>query len=156
MGKVKSITFETVKFIPDGEKKAEKFSPNQIKEAFKIDMGIYKAIIFPDDDIPCFLRVLEDGKIKLYEYFLKPPPMISPTGFSNGGSVMRWFIQKENSGLLEIKTNGSLSDRNKKKDTFLQLIADNSHLTERYHTNRKLNYELIRSLVVEYNKKAAE
>ena len=32
MGKVKSITFETVKFIPDGEKKAEKFSPNQIKE----------------------------------------------------------------------------------------------------------------------------
>lgn len=165
MGEVKNYNLKQVKFVPAGEKKAKKYNTEQVNELYKAGHGTFRALSLKEDKKRVFLHVLEDGKIKLYEFLVKGyvqgAPMYNGLGFSNMGAGysyknQRWYAQKEGSKLVDVKSNGIWGSRKDRKDAFSNLIADNPQVTKRYLEKDKFTFDFVMSLVVEYNKKAAE
>ena len=161
MDEVESYTVSKVKFIPVGEKKAQKYDAEQVNELYKAGHGTFRAILLNNDTRRTFLHVLEDGKIKLYEYMVsgrvQGAPMYNGSGFSGIGggysyTKQRWYAQKDGAELVEVKSNGIWGSRKGRKDAFSMLIADNNHVTQRYKNEDKFTFDFVRSLVVEYNK----
>jgi hypothetical protein len=160
MGEVKNHNVDKVKFLPAGEKKAQKFKPEDIKEAFKAGHGIFQSQNLPNGKGRFFVQLLEDGKIKLYEFFKNgytttygAPVAYGGTGtFSYGNNPTRyWYANKEGGDLVEVKSNQIWGSRKNRKDNFSALINDNQHVADRYQTEDKFTFDFIRSLIVEYN-----
>lgn len=160
MGEVKNHNVDKVKFIAVGEKKADKYKPEDIKEAYKAGHGVFRSLILPGDKSASFLQLLEDGKIKLYEFFKNgytttygAPVSYGGTGTYMGRSTPTryWYAQKEGGELVEIKSNQIWGSRKGRKDNFSKLINDNQHILDRYQTADKFTFDFIRSLIVEYN-----
>lgn len=158
MGEVKSNNYNKVKFIPDGEKKVQKFNPKQLKESYKAGEGVFRSVVRSKGEAPLFLKVLEDGRVKLYEYFRQSAGGYTggaaggAGGYFVGGSTQkRWYAQKDEGVLVDIKSNGIWGSRKDRKDNFLNLVTDNAHVTERYKKVDKFNFDFVRSLIVEYN-----
>lgn len=160
LGEVKSQNVDKVKFIPANEKKVQKFNAQQIKEAYKSGHGIFRSVAVAEGKKPSFLRVLEDGEIKLYEYF-KSSTMYSgvPAGGYGGGGFgatynstkKRWYAQKDNGEVVEVKSNGIWGSRKNRKDNFFNMIKDNAHVAERYEQADKFSFDFVQSLIEEYN-----
>lgn len=162
MGEVRNYQVKRVRFKPVGEKKAKTYNPDKVNEFYKAGHGTFRAITLNNDKRPTFLHVLEDGKIKLYEYLVSGRTYGGPTyyggnmsGFSNGYSYskQRWYAQKDGSELAEVKSNSIWGSRKNRKDAFSNLIGDNDHVLQRYKDEDKFTFDFIRSLVVEYNSK---
>lgn len=163
MGEVKSHSVDKVKFIPVGEKKVQKFNAQQIKEAYQAGHGIFRSVITANDKKPSFLQVLEDGKIKLYEYYKGTMMYGAPAyggGMAGGGmgfgtvynnTKKRWYAQKDGGEVVEVKSNGIWGSRKDRKDNFLNMIKDNAHVTGRYEKADKFSFDFVQSLIVEYN-----
>lgn len=158
MGEVKSHNVDKVKFIPAGEKKVQKFNAEQLKEVYQAGHGVYRSIVREEGGSPSFLQVLEDGKIKLYEYYQAGSTMYSAPmagggmGFVGGsGPKKRWYAQKDGGAVADIKSNGIWGSRKDRKDNFLNMIKDNPHVAERYAKADKFSFDFVRSLIVEYN-----
>ncbi len=163
MGEVKSHTVDKVKFLPAGQKKSAKYKPSEIKEAYKAGHGVFRSILVPKRKKPCFLQVLEDGKIKLYEYYkvsynyygMYGSSMSVGPGLGYGGGYnstkKTWYAQKDGGELVDIKTNQIWGSRKARKEGFLNLVNDNKHVADRYAAEDKFNFDFVRSLIVEYN-----
>lgn len=163
MGEVKSHSVDKVKFIPVGVKKAQKFNAQQIKEAYQAGHGVFRSVAVSDGKKPCFLQVLEDGEIKLYEYNKGTTMYNAPVyggGMAGGGmgfgtvynnTKKRWYAQKDGSAIVEVKSNGIWGSRKDRKDNFLNMIKDNVHVKERYEKADKFSFDFVQSLIVEYN-----
>jgi hypothetical protein len=155
MGEVKSLNFNKVKFIPDGEKKVQKFNARQIKEAYKSGKPKVRSIEMAIGERPLFLDVLEDGKIKLYEYFRSSPGYagggVGGFGGSAGSNSKKWYAQKGEEKIIELKTNGIWGSRKARRDSFFNMIKDIDKVKERYEKVDKFNFDLVRSLIEEYN-----
>lgn len=159
MGEVKSHNVDKVKFIPANEKKAQKFNAEQLKEAYKAGHGVFRSVAAAEGKKPSFMQVLEDGKIKLYEYFKTSTMYGAPAGgFGNGaiGSTYnstkkRWYAQKDGGEVVEVKSNGIWGSRKNRKDNFFNMIKDNVHVAERYENADKFSFDFVQSLIEEYN-----
>ncbi|HMI03900.1 MAG TPA: hypothetical protein VK541_15550 [Pedobacter sp.] len=55
MGEVKSHNVDKVKFTAAGEKKVQRFNPEDIKEAYKAGHGIFCSMILPGDKSSSFV-----------------------------------------------------------------------------------------------------
>lgn len=161
MGEVKNHNVDKVKFVPAGEKKSLKFKPEDIKEAFKAGHGIFQSQNLPNGKGLSFLQFLENGNIKLYEFFKNgytsaygaPIFYGAPGTFMTGRSnpTRYWYARKEGGELVEIKSNQIWGSRKNRKDNFLDLIKDNQHVADRYQNEDKFTFDFVRSLIVEYN-----
>nr|WP_162989011.1 hypothetical protein [Pedobacter schmidteae] len=158
MGEIKSHGLSKVKFIPAGEKKAQKFRPEQLKEAYQAGHGVRRSIVREKGGKASFLEVLEDGKVKLYEYYQQGRTMYGPPtagggmGFVGGSApTKKWYAQKDDGIIVEVKSNGIWGSRKGRKDNFLSLIQDNAQVVSRYEKEDKFSFDFVRSLIVEYN-----
>lgn len=160
MGEVQSQTTSKVKFKAVGEKKSKKFKSADIKEGYKAGYGVFRSIVYAAGKKPAFLLVLEDGKIKLYEYYESSTSYYAsgPYGAGNGtfgrtyNNVNKtWYAQKDGNEIAQVKTNQIWGSRKTRKDRFFNLIEDNAHVAERYQNEDKFSFDFIRSLVIEYN-----
>ncbi|TKC06962.1 hypothetical protein [Pedobacter frigoris] len=158
MGEVKKYNVKSLKFVPAGQKKAVKYNPEQVNEFYKAGDGTFRSIALNTNNRP-FLHVLEDGKIKLYEYLVNGqtgPTFNGTGGFMSPGysySKQRWYAQKNGGDLVEVKSNGIWGSRKDRKNAFSDLISDNEHVLQRYKNEDKFTFDFVRSLVVEYNGK---
>jgi hypothetical protein len=166
MGEVKNHNVDKVKFVPAGEKKSKKFKPEDIKEAFKAGHGIFQSHNLPNGKGPSFLQLLENGNIKLYEFFKNGYTSAygAPVSYGASGTFMiaksnptrYWYARKEGGELVEIKSNQIWGSRKNRKDNFSELIKDNPHVADRYQTEDKFTFDFVRSLIVEYNSTQAK
>lgn len=161
MGEVKSHNVSKVKFIPAGEKKVQKFNASQIKEAYQAGHGVFRSIVTAEGKKPAFLQVLEDGKIKLYEYYegtmMYSAPMSGAAGgFAYNNIKKRWYAQKDAEEIVEVKSNGIWGSRKDRKDNFLNMVKDNTHVATRYEKADKFSFDFVRSLISEYNELIAK
>jgi len=160
MGEVKTHNVDKVKFKAVGEEKMKKYKPKEIKEAYKAGHGVFRSVYLPKNQSQSFLQVLEDGKIKLYEYYKSSGTMYGMTPMAGGGytpmgmynnTKKAWYAQKDSSEVVEVKSNQIWGSRQGRKDNFLRLIQDNQHIADRYNAEDKFNFDFVRSLIVEYN-----
>ena len=159
LGEVKSHNVDKVKFIPANEKKVQKFNAQQIKEAYKAGHGVFRSVAVDEGKKPSFLQVLEDGKIKLYEYFKSSTMYGAPAGGFGSGAFgtsysspkKRWYAQKDEGEVVEVKSNGIWGSRKDRKDNFLNMIKDNVHVADRYEKADKFSFDFVQSLIEEYN-----
>lgn len=168
MGEVKNHGVDKVKFKAAGQEKNKKYKPADIKETYKAGHGVFRSLLTPKSKKKVFLQVLEDGKIKLYEYFktstIYGSSMGTPgAGFGGVGygstynmSNKSWYAQKDNGELIDIKTTEIWGSRKERKAKFLNLVQDNAHVADRYKAEDKFNFDFVRSLIVEYNTSATK
>lgn len=117
-----------------------------------------------------WLKRIEDGKIKLYEYkhsnfgnkadnVLDVACTISSV-IASGGVIpnteyTNWYIEKEGTELTPIKYNsfavaGSRS-RKERKELLKDLLADNEKVSENYFKSKSFTFEAVQTLIHEYN-----
>ncbi|NQX52088.1 hypothetical protein HQN86_00530 [Pedobacter panaciterrae] len=160
MGEIKNQNLKKVKFIGSGEKKVRKFGPTDITEVYKTGRETFRSVGLPGNKGRFFLQVLENGRIKLYEYFkggMGRTPAVpnsyggSGLGFGGNGPLQYWYAQKDNGELVEVKSNQMWGSRKTRKDNFSTLIADNPRILDRYIKEDKFTFDFVRSLIEEYN-----
>lgn len=116
-----------------------------------------------------WLKCIEDGKIKLYEYksytfgkqmdnALDVTSAISSivvTGGIPNVEYTSWFIEKDNSQLTSIKYNNVVSagskTRKERKELLKDMLADNDKVSEDYSQTKSFTFKAIGKLVHEYN-----
>lgn len=159
IGEVIKIGFEKVKFRPSTDKKKMKFKPVDIKEAYEEGDGLFRSVFVPKLKKQIFLRVLEDGKIKLYEFYTNSgggaSMGITSAGFPHSGASVRnvqkyWYAEKSGE-IIEVKTNSWWGSRKKRKEDFYNLIQDNEKIAGLYETEQKFSFDFVRFLIKKYN-----
>lgn len=116
-----------------------------------------------------WLKCIEDGKIKLYEYkaytfgnqmdnALDVTSAISSaiaTGGIPNAEYTSWFIEKDNSGITSIKYNKIISagskTRKERKELLKDMLADNDKVSQNYNQTNSFTFKVIEKLVHEYN-----
>ncbi|MFF5382336.1 hypothetical protein [Pedobacter suwonensis] len=96
----------------------------------------------PKSEKRYFLRVLEAGKINLYEHKVRTP---------EGVWIITWFASKEGGGWVDIITDRIFAKIKLRKDIFAELIGDNKGLNESFQEEKKYNFDIVRKYVVNYN-----
>lgn len=116
-----------------------------------------------------WLKCIEDGKIKLYEYksytfgkqmdnVLDVTSAISSivvTGGIPNSEYTSWFIEKDSSQLASIKYNNVVSagskTRKERKELLKDMLADNDIVSQNYSQIRSFTFKAIEKLVHAYN-----
>lgn len=116
-----------------------------------------------------WLKCIEDGKIKLYEYksytfgkqmdnLLDVTSAISSivvTGGIPNSGYTSWFIEKDSAQLTAIKYNNVVSagskTRKERKELLKDMLADNNKVSQNYSQIRSFTFKAIAQLVHEYN-----
>lgn len=164
LGEMKSHTVKKVRFKADGSKKTQRFKPADITEAYKTGNKKFRSVELPNKNGKYFVEVLQDGKIKLYEFFkgaagyrYSAPNPYGGAGFATTGNnpAQYWYAQKDGGELVEVKSNQIWGSRKARKDNLSALIADNPQVLNRYNKEDKFTFDFIRSLIEEYNTKAS-
>lgn len=155
VGQANKVEFEKVKFQPLAEKKKLKFKPSDLKEVFRKKDGLFRSVYVPDKKKQLFLKVLEDGKLKLYQYYNNVKRWgyfgAGPNPIANASSLdIIWYAEK-NGELVEIKTNSWFGSRKARKERFREFIQDNERILQRYEAEQKFSFDFVRSLIADYN-----
>ncbi|MDO3626179.1 hypothetical protein [Mucilaginibacter sp. BT774] len=133
----------------DGAHRAKPFDADSVNGFYRSeDSSFFVPRRLPGADKLTFLRLLERGKINLYE-----------KNASNANSIsFFWYVSKNNDSLkfIKIGTTGIYigSSRKSREQVFMNLIADNPALLDKYKEERKstnYNFELIEFYVKLYN-----
>lgn len=116
-----------------------------------------------------WLKCIEDGKIKLYEYkshtfgkqmdnALDVTSAISSivvTGGIPNVEYTSWFIEKDSSQLTSIRYNNVVSagskTRKERKELLKDMLADNDKISQNYSQIKSFTFKAIQKLVHEYN-----
>lgn len=133
----------------DGARRAKPFDADSVNGFYRSeDSSLFVPRRLPGADKLIFLRLVEGGKIKLYEH------KVSDTKSTS----FFWYVSKNNDSLqfIKISTMGIYigSSRKKREQIFMDLIADNPALLDKYKEERKTtnyNFELIQFYVKLYN-----
>lgn len=116
-----------------------------------------------------WLKCIEDGKIKLYEYkshtfgkqmdnaldVMSAISGIVVTGGVPNTEYTSWFIEKDSSQLASIKYNNIVSagskTRKERKALLKDMLADNDKVSQNYDQTKSFTFKAIEKLVHEYN-----
>ena len=134
----------------DGVRGAKPFNADSVKGFYRSeDSSFFVSRRLPETDKLIFLRLIAGGKINLYELTVNS---------TNSTSSFFWYVSKNNDSLKLIKvgTMGIYIGRSRKsrEKIFMDLIADNPALLDKYKEERKTtnyNFELIQFYVKLYN-----
>jgi len=155
VGQANRVEFEKVKFKPLTEQKKIKFKPSELREIFRKKDGLFRSVYVPDKKKQLFLKVLEDGKIRLYEYYKNTKGWgyfgAGPNPMPNASSVDKNWYAEKNGELVEIKTNSWFGSRKARKERFREFIKDNEKILQRYESEQKYSFDFIRLLIADYN-----
>ena len=169
-GSIFDQRFRWVQFQPKGLNQYQKVSAKEIRE-YKYKEELYSAqylpyvkpIVSPKEmatkqiskpsnqkyqSDPTFLRVLENGSIRLFEY-------MEYTGATGNTYIQQWYARKGDGPLIELKSNTGVSlSRKERKAALLAMIADNEELTNRYNEDKAFDQDRIQYFIKEYNSQA--
>jgi hypothetical protein len=94
------------------------------------------------------MTVVEDGKINLYEMIVTTTtPGMNGASYSNSNT--EWYVSKGTDTAMILK--GKLFGREKRKNDFAELLADNKAVYDKYMSDDKFGFDEIRNLVHLYN-----
>lgn len=146
----KQIISFGVKFKANGKSQFEEVNYDDLSSYYKSkDSSSYVLKTIPTRKKPVFLKRLQDGKVKLYEYFI--PGTYGYMGAVRTGSQTIWYASKNDGELLEVKTNNIVGTREERKNNFYALIGDYKELWDDFIAEKNFSYEMIESYVKKYN-----
>jgi hypothetical protein len=126
---------------------AKRFKPvddNTVEQYFwsENNNATFIAIILPGNNSPTFVKLLERGKINLYE-------VVSHSGKT---STKYWYASKPNAPIFEINNERRLLGTDKQlKRNFTALLSDNQRLLQSFNQQNKYSFKLIRYSIQQYN-----
>jgi hypothetical protein len=94
------------------------------------------------------MTVVESGKINLYELITSTTSQ-GANGAMYSASNTEWYVSKGTDTAILIK--GNLLARQKRKNEFADLLADNKTVYDKYMTEDKFSFDQIRYIVRLYN-----
>jgi hypothetical protein len=133
----------TFRYTPAGGKRSTKIRESEVREFYSTDRKLWYQKIVNNEGQPVFMRVLERGKICLYEVIV----------YATEGQVTDWYATKNSDTGIYIKTTGlPLVDGTKKgKKVFVTWLADNKPVGDQYIAENNPPIEEIKRLVRWYN-----
>ncbi len=138
----------TLKYKTDEMKSAVPIDPVKLKSYYLEKRNeVYVSVLAPEQRKPEFMRLVEDGQIKLYEQVNNVPNM---------SSVSIWFISKNFGPIEKLKIDGVLlgskmGSRKSREELLSEIIQDKPNVYEKYLANKKFTNENIKSVVHFYN-----
>jgi hypothetical protein len=113
------------------------------------DSSTYVAIVLPGSTKVGYLRQIEKGKISLYEKITSYYDGFSHTTNTN----TYWYISKDFASLRELKSTTIYNDgsQKKRKEFFMDLIADDAPLLEEFKAEDKFGFDRLKYYVHKYN-----
>ena len=153
-----TLTFRLkLRYRVDTTRDFKKINPDSVKEFYwSHDSSTYVSKVLPKDDKPVFVELLEKGRINLYQSL---HASIAIT--MNVSSLTQWYANKNADSLKQIKIastnllgNGAIGSHKDREKAFMDMIADNPDLLDRYKAARKsadYSFELIRYYIKTYN-----
>jgi len=132
---------------------------SEIKEYYLSKEGVIYRKVYKRPNKPRsaeFLRVIENGKINLYEETTTTVSKDAAFGAS-ASSSNKWYISK-GSDTVKVLKNSDISlatlffkSKEKRKNDFAEMIMDNKEVYDKYLADDKFSFEQIRALVHLYN-----
>ncbi|MGZ3872090.1 MAG: hypothetical protein ACXVJD_04195 [Mucilaginibacter sp.] len=150
---------KTGRYQASGMSSSKKIRIEDIREYYvDKDKTLYRAVPKSNNTSHAFMKVLENGKISLYEDVVQSPSSGVAPGFSMSvsSSTTTWYAGKGTT-VKEIKISdfslGVLFHKSKKdrKNDFSQLIADNKDVYDKFNRDEKFDFNEIRNIVHLYN-----
>ncbi|MBD1366341.1 hypothetical protein IDJ77_21185 [Mucilaginibacter sp. ZT4R22] len=147
----------TRKYMPlnSTDKKFIKITPDKISDIFNAKDSItYSAVSKPNALDSTYLQRHEHGKLNLYEE--------ENTSYSGGGmyggvgtfnSTTKWYISKNNAPIVQLKSNTIFNNgsQGKRKNIFMEMIADDPALLEEFKKTDSFSFKVLRDFVHRYN-----
>lgn len=126
----------------------EKFDVKTVKYYYIAkDDARFKAVIRPGKKKVEYLRLIEEGKICLYEYVSSTnTPTVSQ-------SLTNWFVSKGDDTLHKLKSSSLLNFTSKKdrKNIFLDMLADKPEVLKQYEDTDSFSFKNLRNAIHLYN-----
>jgi hypothetical protein len=141
--------FSTYKYSTTENGKTEKITKEKFREFYTGDKSIWYRKIFLGDDEVVFMKVLERGKISLYETFVTVNNMTTHISSTN----LRWYATKNSDTAVFIKTDAfAIFTGNKKgRKAFANYIADKKAVYDQYTAMEDPGIEDMVGLTLLYN-----
>jgi hypothetical protein len=127
---------------------SRKITADSVKEFYNADRSIWFRRVIADRKKHWFMSVVEDGKINLYEIIVTTTSPGANGVFYNNSNT-EWYVSKGSDTVTILK--GKLFGREKRKNGFAELLADNKTVYDRYMADDKFGFDEIRNLVHLYN-----
>ena len=134
-----------------------KIKEQNIRDFYLGDKNILMRFVYIEDDAMAnLMKVIENGRISLYEVVIDH---IRTNSLNNGTfdvSNTEWFVSKESDTVSLLKYNGTadlkgLKGRKQRKDDFKKMIEDNKEVYNKYIASKDFSFEQLRGLVHSYN-----
>ncbi|MDF2188259.1 hypothetical protein [Paraflavitalea sp. CAU 1676] len=144
-GTLKSDLFDRVRLITPSEKFV--CDPDKCRALYDSTAhAVYRSAL-PDAALSrVWLRVVEDGTIKLYNQVTS-----IRSGASGAGDV--WYISKGDSPVVKVKTLGIGGNRSKQQTYLATFFGDDTLVLHAFEDMRSFNMENIWSLIRTYNRR---
>ncbi len=173
-----NLLLSRCRYKTDTSKKAITIEKENIKEFCQPDKDIaFRLLTSPESGQLRFIRVIERGKITLYEErilvnkvtdinadnmvaYLGSRHNVNEPGLTTNDHInayySNFYAEKGNSGLIvliksRILDNLSGSDRKARKTAFIQMLADNSAVSQQFLADKEFTADEVRSMVHLYN-----
>ncbi|WP_426668175.1 hypothetical protein ACPPVU_18850 [Mucilaginibacter sp. McL0603] len=142
-------TFSTYKYTTSENGKAEKITKDKFREFYTGDKSIWYRKIFLGDDEVVFMKVLERGKISLYETFVAINNMTTHISTTN----LKWYATKNSDTAVFIQTDASaiFTGNKKGRKAFAGYIADKKDVYDQYIAIKDPSIEDMVLLALVYN-----
>ena len=142
------------KYRTSKEEKAIKITTDNVKGYYVADQSTWHRRVFYDfktflqKNKVWFMTVVESGKINLYQM------IVTSTSTGANGAVYSnsntdWFVSKGTDTAILIK--GQLLSRQKRKNEFADLLADNKAVYDMYMADNDFGFDKIQNIVHLYN-----
>ncbi|MBC7914318.1 MAG: hypothetical protein H7Y07_09360 [Pyrinomonadaceae bacterium] len=146
LGEIRSKNNDWVKFKENRQSKFIKLPSSGIQSVYVLiydEYFAYKVVI--DGGKLLLLQRLDNGLIKLYD--------LTTYSYSKYGSskYVKWYAEKEDSPLVEIKTNSFFGSKEARKNAFVSLISDQPSIVDIFNKEEKFNFKFIQGLIQQYN-----
>jgi len=145
--------------LPNGDFK--KITKKDIKEyQLTKDSSVYIVQYPHEEDVPEFLQWIERGKINLYQQISSSSTYNASTNMTTGSSTNTWYISKNDSALILLKTNGWFtfggSSHKERETTFIEMISDDPVTLADLKKANSFDFKTIRKYIKQYNQNAAQ
>ncbi len=131
-----------------------KITLSDIKEYYIAkDSSTYVAVVLPYSTDIGYLALIESGKINLYEKNTSYYDNVTHTPNTN----TYWYVSKDFASLKELKSTTIYNDgsQKKRKEFFMDLIADDAPLLEKFKAENNFSFNRLSFYVYQYNQDQA-
>jgi len=142
------------KYRTSENEKAIKITTDNVKAYYVADQSTWYRRVFYDyktflqRNKLWFMTVVESGKINLYQMIVTTTSY-GANGAMYSNSTTDWFASKGTDTAILLK--GALFGRQKRKNEFADLLADNKAVYDKYIAEDKFGFDEIQNLVHLYN-----